>query len=186
MKLTNSILYWMFLAVGASPAMAAGAYPISAGQVAAEINRMGMPVNPGQVTMLADVTAATQNPVLKIRSVQPQDGGEVLVRLECERAGQCLPFFVRVRTTAAGAISNNANQPVSTFAPSRSSSAQIPILKYGAAATLLLEGSHVHITIPVISLQNGVPGQTIRVTSADHRKTYSAQVVNATLLKGRL
>lgn len=176
----------MVLAGAAAPAMAAGQYPISAAQIAIEINRMGMPVTPGQIRMPADVTAATESPALKVRSVQPQDGGEVLVRLECERAGQCLPFFVRVQTTSGNSIANNVNEPARAMTPVRIQSSQIPLLKNGATATLLLEGDHVHITMPVISLQNGAPGQTIRVTSPDHRKTYSAQVVNATLLKGRL
>lgn len=185
MKFTSSILFSAVLAIAALPAVAAEQYPISAGQVAAEINRMGMPVSAGQITMLADVSAATQNPALKVRSIQPQNGGGVLVRLECERAGQCLPFFVRVQTTSSGAIANT-NEPARAVLPSRFSSPQLPLLKSGSTATLLLEGDHVHITIPVISLQNGVPGQTIRVSSPDHRKTYSAQVVNATLLRGRL
>lgn len=176
----------MVLAVTALPAIAAGTYPISAGQVAAEINRMGMPVRPGQITMLADVTSATQSPALKVQSIQPQDGGEVLVRLECERAGQCLPFFVRVRTSSNSAIVNNASGPAREAMPWGTPSAQSPLLRSGATATLLLEGDHVHITIPVISLQNGVPGQTIRVTSADRHRTYYAQVVNDTLVKGRL
>jgi hypothetical protein len=186
MKLTSSILFSIVVAAAASPAMAAGPYPISAGQVAAEISRIGMPVRPGKITMLAEVTATTQNPVLKVRSIQPQGKGEVLVRLECEGAGECLPFFVRVQTTSGSALTDRVNIPNRMAVSSRNPSAQAPLLKSGAAATLLLEGAHVHITIPVISLQNGVPGQTIRVTSADHRRTYSAQVVNANLLRGQL
>jgi flagella basal body P-ring formation protein FlgA len=56
----------------------------------------------------------------------------------------------------------------------------------GSRATLLLEGDHVHIQVPVVCLQNGAVGQTIRVASPDHKQTYVAQVTGNNVLRGRL
>ena len=60
------------------------------------------------------------------------------------------------------------------------------VAKSGAHATLLLEGDRMHIKVPVICLETGEVGHTIRVAAADHKQTYSAEVVDATLLKGTL
>jgi flagella basal body P-ring formation protein FlgA len=56
----------------------------------------------------------------------------------------------------------------------------------GAPATLLLEGARVHIRLAVVCLENGAPGQTIRVASRDHRQTYMAKVVDEEVLRASL
>ena len=56
----------------------------------------------------------------------------------------------------------------------------------GSHATLLIDGQRLHIKLPVICLENGVAGHSIRVTALDHKQTYVAEVVDATLLKGTL
>jgi flagella basal body P-ring formation protein FlgA len=49
-----------------------------------------------------------------------------------------------------------------------------------------LTGEHIRIQLPVICLQNGRLGQTIRVTSKDRRQTFSAEVVGPVVLNRRL
>ena len=44
----------------------------------------------------------------------------------------------------------------------------------------------VHIRLSVICLQNGAPGQMIRVTGKDRKLVFTAQVIDGNLLKGRL
>ena len=51
---------------------------------------------------------------------------------------------------------------------------------------LLLDSKHVHIQIPVVTMENGSIGQRIRVTEKGTRQTYTAVVVNGGLLQGRL
>ncbi len=59
-------------------------------------------------------------------------------------------------------------------------------LHAGSHATLLIDGQRVHIKVPVICLENGGPGRTIRVTALDHKQTYRAEIVDGTLLKTTL
>jgi flagella basal body P-ring formation protein FlgA len=59
-------------------------------------------------------------------------------------------------------------------------------VRKGSTATLLLDSDRVHIRFPVVCLENGVPGQKIRVTGVDRRQVYMAEVIDGTLLKGRL
>ena len=49
---------------------------------------------------------------------------------------------------------------------------------------LLLEGTHVHITLPVICLENGAMGQIIHVSSPDRRQFYTAQVARRRIAAG--
>jgi flagella basal body P-ring formation protein FlgA len=44
----------------------------------------------------------------------------------------------------------------------------------------------VHIRIAVVCLENGAPGQTIRVSSKDRRQTYTAKVIDEAVLRASL
>jgi len=59
-------------------------------------------------------------------------------------------------------------------------------VRSGSPATLMLDSDRVHIRLSVICLENGAPGQRIRVTGKDHRLVFTAQVIDGSLLKGRL
>jgi hypothetical protein len=50
----------------------------------------------------------------------------------------------------------------------------------------MLDSDRVHIRLSVICLESGVPGQTIRVTGKDRKLVYRAEVIDGSLLKGRL
>jgi flagella basal body P-ring formation protein FlgA len=56
-------------------------------------------------------------------------------------------------------------------------------MRAGTHATMLMDDDRSHIQIAVISLENGVAGHSIRVTSPDHKQVYVAEVVNASLLR---
>jgi hypothetical protein len=64
--------------------------------------------------------------------------------------------------------------------------AQGPDVHPGSHATLLIDGQRLHIKLPVVCLEKGSPGHTIRVTSLDHKQTYLAEVIDSTLLKATL
>jgi flagella basal body P-ring formation protein FlgA len=56
-------------------------------------------------------------------------------------------------------------------------------MRAGTHATMLMDDDRSHIQIAVISLENGIAGHSIRVTSPDHKQVYVAEVVNASLLR---
>jgi hypothetical protein len=59
-------------------------------------------------------------------------------------------------------------------------------LEAGSRATLLIEGERLHIRVPVICLESGDRGSSIRVAGLDRKQTYLAEVVDGTVLKGTL
>lgn len=188
MKRSNAILWSIVLAGAALPtAAAAQRYAITNGSIAATISRVGVQVSADQVTPLSDVVSSKPAPVLRVRSVSRLEDGQLLARLECAASEECLPFFVSVRTGQTGntqADGGSVSQlPVSLSQPSAPRSV---VLRAGAKATLELDGSHVQIRMPVVCLQSGGIGQTIRVMDKSHRQVYTAEVVEDGFVKGRL
>ncbi|MBB6145021.1 hypothetical protein HNQ77_002977 [Silvibacterium bohemicum] len=196
MTIRNSISALVLSAALTLPAgAAAGREVITAEQVAATMTNAGMQVSAKQVELLTDVVATTATPTLKIRSMEPWGDHRMMVRLDCARSEECVPFFVAVRFNPIGQA-----QPVSSdsahllpaaatvpmTAPARSIATAAPAVRAGSIVTLLLDGPRVHIKLPVVSLENGTIGQTIRVATKDHRLTYVAEVVDGTLLRGSL
>src|ERR1700744_4664404 len=177
------ILFGTMLAGAACSALAAsGRYPISAAQIAASVRQAGVQVTPEQVDLLTDVLATTPAPRLKVRSIEPWGDARMMARLECESSDQCLPFFVGLRVD--GDAAQAAADPQASLSASASeNSPKNVVLKSGSTATLLWDSERVHIRLSVICLQNGAPGQTVRVTSMDRKLFYRAQVVDGGLLK---
>jgi hypothetical protein len=179
----------VMMGAAAFPALAApGHYAISAEQVAATVSRMGMQVSPEQVTLLTDVVATKVSPVLTVRSIERWSDQRMMARLECENQEECLPFFVSLRVDQSGASTSLAGmaQGSPLFTSVAGHSPKDFVLRSGSPATLLLDSERVHITLAVVCLESGAPGQTIRVTNKDSKLVYRAQVIDGHLLKGRL
>jgi hypothetical protein len=158
---------------------------ITQAQIAAAISAAGLEVTADQVSLLADVVATSAAPSLIVESMQPWGDHRMKVRLTCTSSEQCLPFFVALHLNAQA-----SSHAVATSEPAAGTRAGIDaknfVVHAGAPATLLLDGGHVHIRIAVVCLENGVPGQTIRVASKDHRQNYVAIVVDNAVLRASL
>jgi hypothetical protein len=175
-------------AVAATAAPAPGHSVITPAQIAAAINAAGMQIGVDQVMLLSDVVASTTFPKLKVESIEPWGDGRMRVRVDCAASEQCLPFYVAIRVGQA-APSRQAMAALassSSVATGTGIDAKSFVVRAGAPATLLLDGAHVHIRIAVVCLENGAPGQTIRVSSKDHRQTYSAKVIDEAVLRASL
>jgi Chaperone for flagella basal body P-ring formation len=178
----------IFAAATALPASAApGHESITTQQVATAINGMGMKVAPEQVTLLADVVASTSTPNLKVESMEHWGADRMRVRLNCANHEDCLPFYVSIKIQS-GMGQSAAEVALPLRAPAALPGVDVhpPVVRAGSPATLVLEGDHVHIKVAVVCLENGVAGQKIRVMTADHTKTFTALVVDNTVLRGSL
>lgn len=156
-------------------------YAVTSEQVAAAMNRTGMQVLPDQVAMMTNVVSSVAAPALKVKSIDRSGDGRTMARLECATAGQCLPFMVALRVGAEPAAASTA-QPEQPSHPRPTT----PLVHAGSPATLLLEGTHVHITLSVICVENGALGQTVRATSSDRHQSFTAQVVREGVLEGKI
>lgn len=140
------------------------------------------------VTLPSRVPTTIANPPLEIISVSSTSTNETKVKLRCVDARNCLPFYAVVVGTAGRSFEealHPALRPVAHL-PSPSSAHGPWLVRSGERATLVLEGQHLRIQMPVICLANGSAGKRIRVTASRGKQTYWAQVAGPGLLKGGL
>jgi hypothetical protein len=171
----------------ALPAVAAsGRVAITTEQVATAINAAGMKVSADQIELLTEVVATNSAPALKVESMERWGDHRMKLRLDCVKAQECLPFFVAVQWSQAKATPPASAEHSSSALFLAKPDSHSFAVRTGSPAILLLDGDHIHIQLPVVCLENGVIGQTIRVASKDHRQTYTAEVGDNAVLRGRL
>jgi hypothetical protein len=182
----NRLLFTFALALAAVPALAADApHAISPEAVASAISASGVEVSAAQVKLLSDVVSSAADPQLRVRSIQPSGEQHAVARLECADAA-CLPFLVAVELGGKpGVVTAPLHASPATLTQTvRHAQSEIAVHS-GAAATLVLNREHVHISIPVTCLANGATGDTVRVISKSNHQVYTAQVTGENLLSGR-
>ena len=142
----------------------------------------GWKVDAANVKFLAQVSIMGSDPRLKVIEVAPWVENSVKAKLRCLDPRACLPFYVLVNKTAAGPESLTSSS--STVETSRVElTGQKPLLRSGDSATMVFNNRFLHISMPVICLQSGRQGQTIRVESVDRRRFYKAEIMGPGLLK---
>ncbi len=176
-------------------------FPLTAALVARALSERGVQTEAAQVSLLASVVATDPDPTLDVMSLEtlgsPQPEGHKQLRsrvkLACRAAGKCLPFYAIVTwpegtawgVTIASATSPILKSPASSLRAGKDVGPNSEItMPAGTHAMLVMDDHRSHIQIAVVSLENGVAGHRIRVSSLDHKQFYVGEVVSASLLKG--
>lgn len=161
---------------------------ISANRVAEALVGAGVQVSPGQVRFLSPVSSNDRDPSLRVINVNRWAGDSYKAELRCRDHAACLPFYVLLtgseKTDTRGQVVNSESA-----IRGRSvglSPAETALVRDGDNATLVFENSSLRISLPVICLQSGNRGQTIRVESRDHKRFFKAEIVEAGLLRASL
>jgi len=164
-------------------------YRISADRVAAALAERGIPVQPGQVEFLVSVRSKRPEPVLEIEHLQRASRNSVLARLHCRDAGECLPFYVVLHLSEKQDVQAMLERSYPHATPARALTAPARphwAVRAGQRAVIVLQGENLRATTSVICLQNGEQGESIRVSSLDHRRTMVGEIVGPGLLRGTL
>jgi len=131
---------------------------------------------------LSGIRSTKESASIQVVNTTNSSAGTVKVKLRCQDNHECLPFYVLVHRLDKLNISSARLKAVSAAA------ADVPqnVIRGGEHATLILESPDSRMSLPVICLQSGILGQTIRVASPDHRQLFDAVVVAPGKLKGSL
>jgi len=159
---------------------------ITSAEIAAAVNRFGIPAAPQQIVLLSNIAATSRAPQLQVESVQRWNNGQLMVRLSCADTAECVPFFAELRLNPQTQTQVLAQANPAPVAVNLQRSSRVPLVRANLPATLYLDGDHVHIRLTVICMQNGTLGQTIRASDKDRKIYYTAQVADNGVLKGRL
>jgi hypothetical protein len=180
------LLFWLGTANPAARAANATWTNVMPQRVADAISAAGAPISPEQVEFL-DRVRATSEAKFVVTGAENQNRDAVTVRLRCQSSRECVPFYVLVHgANVARSLGYGGAKVPAMSSAGPAGAEKLRVVKGGDRATLILEGTAMRIVMPVICLQNGARGQTIRVSSRDHKKTYLAEVVETGLLKGTL
>jgi hypothetical protein len=170
-----------------------GRFALTAGQVARALSESGIQTTEAQVSLLTRVVATESSPALDVLSVdslakQPKAEHSPVrsrVKLACRLPGKCLPFYAIVswsEPTASPAAAASSTAPLVSNVIFNANAGIT--MRAGTHATLVMDDNRSHIQVAVISLENGMAGHRIRVSSPDHKQVYFGEVVSASLLKG--
>jgi hypothetical protein len=163
--------------------------PISAERVAGAMMDAGWNVSAAQVKMLPLVTVEASAPWLQVARVTHWQDDRLKVQLHCRDSRACLPFFVLIdrhglaEATPASTEINHEQAEVAANHPEFDTPVEAFLVRSGDPAKMQFAQKGLSITMPVICLQSGRQGQTIRVASADHKRFFKAEIVASGLLK---
>ena len=161
---------------------AAATRAISSERIVDALAVVGLRVNPDQIETLTRLDRAAPNATVRVVSVRNGNAATdtTRVKLRCKDNHECLPFYVLVHGLK-GADGSDVGQ---RSAPPLEPSAPQNMVRGGDRATLILQSPDSRMSLPVICLQSGAQGQTIRAASLDRKRLYEVEVVAAGLLKG--
>jgi hypothetical protein len=167
-------------------------FDLTVRQVAQTLSDKGIRTTDREVSLLAKVVATEPNPALDVLSVDPlsdQSAGEhaetrFRVRMACHLPGRCLPFYAIVKWPE-GVVDYAAGSSTASIASGIQvlNRSGVFTIRSGDYATLVMDDERARIRVSVVSLENGMIGQKIRVASPDHKQKFVAEVVSASLLR---
>ena len=149
--------------------------PINRDCILRALHSSGVSILPEQMEELSGMTAAEPNPPLKVLSVDMLDADSDKVLLRCEHPNTCLPFYVLVHWGRLEDGSTSRSGQTIRKPPPDQRTANL-LVRSGRTVVLMLEGEYIHMTLPVLCLQNGGRGQQVRVINKDTKKRYVARV----------
>jgi hypothetical protein len=170
-----------------SPAMP---YSLGAEEVTAALATRGISMQTDQVEFLAPVKSRRPEPALEVERLQAANRASLLARIRCREAGECLPFYVVLHLSDKQQSQALLERLPATASPVQAARTPTPrpnwVVRAGQRATFVLEREDVRASAPVICLQNGQQGESIRVSSLDHKRIMVGEIVAPGLLHGAL
>lgn len=109
------------------------------------------------------------------------------IRIHCRTESACLPFYVWVHLPASDASTLQQGAPAGLPDHENVSPlASEPVLRTGAHAFMVIDSGLLHLRIPVICLQSGAVGTSIRVAGPTHGRVYQVAIVDQSTVRGSL
>lgn len=176
-------------------------YPISTTAIAKFLQAHGTKATSSQIHLPMQLTATIPEPHFEIARTRRVADHELDLEVHCQSASECLPFRAMVDVNDSDTVSAAVNTEDSLNRPARQSSveavihatslptepaAPAPDLRVGAQAVLVIIDGRMRIHLPVIAMDSGSQGTSIRVCTLDRKRIFHAVVVNGETVQGAL
>jgi Chaperone for flagella basal body P-ring formation len=159
--------------------------PISREQVAESLRSAGIETNRDQFHTLSNATAVP-GALLHVVKLKKESAGTLLAEMACQESSECLPFYVRIQQPAVAANAASSLLELHVNSGTAKHKVEHPLVVRGQPVTLVMEKTNVRIMLSAICMEGGMPGQTIRVSSPDRKRIYTAEVVSHNMVRGTL
>ncbi|MGI4854674.1 MAG: hypothetical protein ACRYF4_11595 [Janthinobacterium lividum] len=203
MKIKARCILFTLLSVGTvaacAQALPPARYPLSTESIARALRADGLGVQPDDIRILTQASAAIDDPALQVLGADRMPDGHLRMRLRCQKAGECLPFSVAIdasKVRPAVVAKGLPVQPVVSSIlearlalPQPSLPPSTPVVAMaaihaGTKLTLLMDDGHMHIHLPVVALDNSNAGGQLRVCTPDHKRTFRATAIDVNTVRG--
>ncbi len=203
----SCILAWILAPSGMNAQRSPARTPLTVPTIVKAMQDRQLPTSGVEVRLAIPMTSARPDPALEIQEVTVINQHGLRLRMACLDRLECIPFFAFVtypepldpatfqlkasRHVSIGAKPEPETRAVAE-APVRSTPSKLldstkpPLLRSGSPATLDFDADRVHVRVEVICLESGTTGDSIHVTTRDHKQIYLAEIVAPKALKGTL
>ena len=168
------------LLLGLCPGFAQGAVPVMPSQIAYVVARdLGWNLQdssvPTTIRVLAPDLRLPPDAQVHVAAVFPsRTNGTWLLRMECSRRVECLPFGVALQ--GLGQMSPPVRAASEHFSAAADKGLLPLVVRAGQRVNLAEEISGMRLSVPAICLQAGRAGQRIRVRNLSSRRVVLARV----------
>jgi hypothetical protein len=161
--------------------------PLTPTVVASVLAGAGLPVDPKELEIPADLSIRNAESRLRITGAELLSDARIRVKLACESVGDCQPFLVIVhsQSTEQG-LSGLAKLQKAVDTDPRTRISLPGRLQAGQRATFVLEDSQMLISMPVVLIDTGGPGVEVRVSTLDRKQTFRGVVSRSGVVRGSL
>jgi flagella basal body P-ring formation protein FlgA len=176
------------LAIPAACAQDADGTNIIAQSVSAVLATAGVFSEASQIELPPFLHTTSLQPTLKVTAAELLPNGRLRVRFACASSRECQPFVA----TLGAASSQKSSVDLAALRKSIGSENTLPTvgathrLLAGQHVTLLLEDDFMHIRVPALAIDSGLPGTEVRVSSLDRKQVFRGLVIDAATVRGTL
>jgi hypothetical protein len=181
-------LFGLSVAAALLPAEAQTRNLVPVAPVAAALTQAGLPAEPAQIDLPEPLSTVTLHENFHVTAAELLPDGRLRVHLVCGKGDGCRPFaaIVRPKSSAEGLRGLIALQAHLQSAKQANSAAATTRLLAGQRVTLVLEDSHMRITVPVLAIDSGAAGTEVRVSSLDRKQVFHGVVADPFTVRGIL
>lgn len=156
-------------------------------QVVAAARQTGVALSLEQVSLTAGLTASGPSTSLQIEGVEEEGSLKLRLRLRCTGEASCFPFLSTISFPDVPSAHLAEKIFRSSFSPSLPTrTTAVVTVRPGQRMHLLLQSTHMQISLPVISIDAGSAGSEVRVSSLDRKQLFRGVVSDGTTVQAVL
>jgi hypothetical protein len=166
-------------------AQLAARLPLTSAMVVEALHVRGVEVNAANVHLPMLLYVAAPSSALAITGAERETGDRLRVRLRCIKVSDCVAFTATLNVERPEAEAILALTKATVPVPADGDRLRLVVrLHAGDPVALSIQQEHLQVKMPCLAIDTGAVGETIRVSTLDHRKIFRAIVTGPSAATG--